>query len=1097
MKLKPSGGCRTFLAAFVATLASVAQLFAANAVITWDNPADIVYGTGLSNSQLNAAFTNSDTGAQLTGTVTYTPSVGTYLNAGSQQSLKVTFTPNGGQSVGGGSVDKTVFVNVSQAALTATAPSGTPEYGTGVAAFKAALKADDVTYTGFVSNGVITDSKASLSVVPTLKLEADATTKAGSSKPVLFDVKPLASNYSITTENGTMTVSKKALVFTLADFKKEYGEIPIASDVNIVGAGGGAFGAPAPASGTGIGWQGNDKDNVTISQLHSVKVDSPVGDYNITVDLTQVEEGVLDNYDVHINDGSYTVNKRTLTISVTPGGGSAILYGGDFPNFGASFSIDEGGSAFSIADAAKNGDALKTARGVLDVAETLNLPATNSNASADAYDVTSSGGSAFGGNYNIVRIKGSLTVNKAPLTIKALDRTKIPGAALPSIASLQISFPDPSQLKFDDVASGIIDPYPPKLKYSANAYLAPLSPNLSDGPSLKVGTYADAIEFDGAPTTTNYALTLDKGDLLVSIPTVSILMAPASGIAGTEVSIPFTVKNFEAISGFQFSLTWNPEVVQLVMDESDSSKVKLSQVVLISQSGVDFPMINSSQLEWKGPGLLAGLWDEGFIPDIGRTLTDDTVLFTLHFQLVGKPGTSTTLEVVNNPTLFKIVPASNQDVFEVAPPASIDVLDAIDVSGQVTLFGDGITPIPGATVTVQVGSKSYETTTDNDGQYVMTVLRGVDYAFSASLAVDNYANKGVDVTDIIKLRKHILDREKLSSSVSWVAADPIRDNSIDVADIVGMRKVILNLTNYYGNDTNGNPADVFRFMNVNFKDVTAAQSFSALVEASVIGFSGTIGNLENVDFAGVKLGDANGDWEPAASSSTTLQAMPTGARLGQPMADAFFGFGASEVAKDGSLSLPLYAMANEPLMGVQFELNWDGAVMALDGVSSTSLSGFNPEFHASVGEGIAKVAWDDALLNGVRVDDAQPLLTLRFSRLSQGATGLELEAPVMAGEQGSVGWVQPASVYLKPDNTSQSAYSGAIKAIDMQDGQLKLLVDTQAGQSYELQHTGHLEQAKWTSVVELEGDGTWQEVVVPSDAASAYLRLVPIDANSF
>jgi hypothetical protein len=525
MKLKPSGGCRTFLAAFVATLASVAQLFAANAVITWDNPADIVYGTGLSNTQLNAAFTNSDTGAQLTGTVTYTPSAGTYLNAGSQQALKVTFTPNGGQGVAGGSVDKTVFVNVAKAALTATAPSGTPEYGTGVAAFKAGLKAEDVTYSGFINNGVITDGKGSLSVVPTLKLEADATTKAGTSKPVLFDIAPAATNYTITTVNGTMTVSKKSLVFTLADFNKEYGETPIANDSNIV-LGGGSFGAALPASGTGIGWQGTDKDNVAISQVHSVKVDSPVGAYDITVSLAQVVAGVLDNYDVQINNGSYTVNKRTLTINVTPGGGNVIAYGGDFPTFGATFSIDEGGSVFNIPDVAKNGDALKTSTGVLDVAETLNLPAANSNASGDAYDVTSSGGSAFGGNYNVVRVKTTLLINKTPLTINALDRTKITGVDLPGIASLQISFPDPSQLKFGDVASGILDPYPPKLKYSAAAYAPPLSADLSDGPSLKVGTYADAIEFDGAPTSTNYALTLDKGDLIVTLQPSQVTWAP-------------------------------------------------------------------------------------------------------------------------------------------------------------------------------------------------------------------------------------------------------------------------------------------------------------------------------------------------------------------------------------------------------------------------------------------------------------------------------------------------------------------------------------------------------------------------------------------
>jgi hypothetical protein len=72
----------------------VAQLFAADAAINWSNPADIVYGTPLSNAQQNATFTNPDTGASLQGTVIYTPLAGTYLNAGSQQALTVTFVPN-------------------------------------------------------------------------------------------------------------------------------------------------------------------------------------------------------------------------------------------------------------------------------------------------------------------------------------------------------------------------------------------------------------------------------------------------------------------------------------------------------------------------------------------------------------------------------------------------------------------------------------------------------------------------------------------------------------------------------------------------------------------------------------------------------------------------------------------------------------------------------------------------------------------------------------------------------------------------------------------------------------------------------------------
>ena len=96
---------------------------------------------------------------------------------------------------------------------------------------------------------------------------------------------------------------------------------------------------------------------MNISQVHSVKVDSSVGTYDITVSLSAATAGVLDNYDVLINNGSYTVNKRNLNITVTHGGGNVILYGGDFPAFGASYSIDEGASLFSIADVAKNGDA--------------------------------------------------------------------------------------------------------------------------------------------------------------------------------------------------------------------------------------------------------------------------------------------------------------------------------------------------------------------------------------------------------------------------------------------------------------------------------------------------------------------------------------------------------------------------------------------------------------------------------------------------------------------------------------------------------------------------------------------------------------------
>mgnify|MGYP003958861911 CR=1 FL=1 len=522
MKLKPSGGCRTFLAAFVATLASVAQLFAANAVITWDNPADIVYGTALSSTQLNASFTHSDTGAQLQGTTIYSPSDGTYLDAGNGQALTVTFTPN---DAGLAQNTLTVFVNVAQAPLTATAASGTPQYGVAVANLKAQLILpinSNVTYSGFVNNGVITDDANEITVVPVLAVSADETTNAGSSKPVTFATSPVADNYNITTVNGTLTVTKKPLVFTLSDKTKVYGENPIPNDLDVQNDG--DFGEAG--FGRGNGWENNEETQVKVNQVHALTAENGVGSYDITVNLDQVQAGVLDNYDVQINNGSYTVVKRDVVINADKVlGGEQITYGVALPVFEPEYIIDTNAAPWDLA-VATPGNPLVAVEGLFTTPETLNLPAADSDASAAPYDITTSGAVVFGGNFNLIRNNETLLVNKATLDVKAADRNKITGAQLPSLAVL---FPDSAnQLKHGDTVEAIFDPYPPALIYTTAAYGPPLSADLSDGPSLLQGTYDNAIIFDGVPVTTNYNIVTTNGKLVVTLQPAQVVWNPTS-----------------------------------------------------------------------------------------------------------------------------------------------------------------------------------------------------------------------------------------------------------------------------------------------------------------------------------------------------------------------------------------------------------------------------------------------------------------------------------------------------------------------------------------------------------------------------------------
>jgi hypothetical protein len=61
--------------------------------ITWSNPTNIVYGTALSSTQLDAIALDPMSGLTVPGIFVYTPSSGTRLNVGLNQTLTAYFTP--------------------------------------------------------------------------------------------------------------------------------------------------------------------------------------------------------------------------------------------------------------------------------------------------------------------------------------------------------------------------------------------------------------------------------------------------------------------------------------------------------------------------------------------------------------------------------------------------------------------------------------------------------------------------------------------------------------------------------------------------------------------------------------------------------------------------------------------------------------------------------------------------------------------------------------------------------------------------------------------------------------------------------------------
>jgi hypothetical protein len=85
----------------------------ATPVINWSNPADIVYGTSLGATQLNASASNPNDSSSVAGSFSYNPTSGTVLNAGNSQALATTFTPTDTSNYNGAAAG--VFINVLKA----------------------------------------------------------------------------------------------------------------------------------------------------------------------------------------------------------------------------------------------------------------------------------------------------------------------------------------------------------------------------------------------------------------------------------------------------------------------------------------------------------------------------------------------------------------------------------------------------------------------------------------------------------------------------------------------------------------------------------------------------------------------------------------------------------------------------------------------------------------------------------------------------------------------------------------------------------------------------------------------------------------------
>lgn len=269
-------------------------------------------------------------------------------------------------------------LTVNQAALTVTAASASKTYG-------AANPSLGVSYSGFVG----TDSAASLTTQPTASTSATASSPAGT-----YAVNAsggASNNYSFTYIAGTLTINKAALTVTANNASKSYGAVNPALSVAYSGF-----------------VLGETAANLTTQPVASTTAtsSSPAGTYAITT-----AGGVSNNYTFTYVAGTLTVNKAALTVTAN---NAAKTYGASNPVLSLNYTgFVSGENEASLATQ-------PTASTTAVVASPVGL-----------YPINVAGG--VSSNYNFIYVAGTLSVNKAALTVTANNASKAYGAANPAL----------------------------------------------------------------------------------------------------------------------------------------------------------------------------------------------------------------------------------------------------------------------------------------------------------------------------------------------------------------------------------------------------------------------------------------------------------------------------------------------------------------------------------------------------------------------------------------------------------------------------------------------------------------------------------------
>ncbi len=290
-----------------------------------------------------------------------------------------------------------------------------------------------------------------------------------------------------------------------------------------------------------------------------------------------------------------------------------------------------------------------------------------------------------------------------------------------------------------------------------------------------------------------------------------------------------------------------------------------------------------------------------------------------------------------------------------------------------------------------------QTVTNNGGSYLFGDLSLNSNYMVKSKRLDEAAN-GVTTADIVKIQRHILGVEELTSPYKMIAADVNKSYSITASDISEIRKLILGVYSEFPKVSSWVmiPSD-YSFSNPRQPwDYPTEKNFTTSTPSS------------KVDFIAVKLGDVNNS---AAASNLENGSVTRNANALKLTIDE------NELIAGQVYQMAFKASDFNQITGFQLTLNFDSQVLAFETVQSGALKVDESNFGMkAIDHGKLAMSWNDSKAMTFTGDEVLFVLNFRVLANQKVSQSVALSNDITATE------AYDASLNVK--NVSLSVRSG-------------------------------------------------------------------------